>query len=254
MNGSAPPGGVLSQPPVQSPVQPMMLTTHCGLGAVEAARVLDARRDALRPADDRVAEVVRDLGLEDVAHGLAGRHGELRQHLRAEPAGRGDPFARQADVLQDAQRVGQVRGELVGRPPGRPVPVLHELRSSGPGTDGRSSRSITRVCVTISGWMSQLGTISVRTSSRLSSSSRRVQPGSPRSSRPTQAGYGTIAVLALDAVLGAPLAELAHEAVGDLDRPDPPVAQRTPCCFRRTPRRTAASRSDSGSRGRSSRR
>ncbi len=49
-------------------------------------------------------------------------------------------------------------------------------------------RSITRVWVIISGWMSQLGTISSRTSFRLASSSRRDQPGSSRSSQPTQAG------------------------------------------------------------------
>ncbi len=52
-------------------------------------------------------------------------------------------------------------------------------------------RSITRVCVIISGWMSQFGTISSRTSCRLPSSSRRDQPGSSRSSQPTQAGAGT---------------------------------------------------------------
>ncbi|OHB80568.1 MAG: hypothetical protein A2V98_11325 [Planctomycetes bacterium RBG_16_64_12] len=44
---------------------------------------------------------------------------------------------------------------------------------------------------TISGWMSQSGTIKVRTRSRLSASARCGQPGRSRSSQPTQAGYGT---------------------------------------------------------------
>ena len=71
--------------------------------------------------------------------------------------------------------------------------------------------------------MSQLGSISVRTSARLSSSSRRLQPGRPRSRRPTQAGIRHDRVLPLDAVLRAPGAEAPHEAVGDLDRPGLPV-------------------------------
>ena len=126
MNWSAPPGGVLSQPPVQSPVQRDDADDAARIGAVETARVLDARRDAPGPLRDGVPEVVRDLRLVDVPHRLQRRHGQLGPRLGAESAGRRHALAGQPDVVQDAQRVGEIGGKLVGGPSRRPLPVLHE--------------------------------------------------------------------------------------------------------------------------------
>ena len=67
MNWSTEPRVSPSQPPNQSPVQPMIETTHSGLSRVDPGGELDPRGDALLRVGEQVPEVVRDLGLEHVA-------------------------------------------------------------------------------------------------------------------------------------------------------------------------------------------
>ena len=98
------------------------------IGRIEIARILDTRSDALLALAIKVAEVVRNLGLENIAQGFVRRLGELRQRLVAESAGCRDAFTREPDVLQDAQRVGEIVSNLVGAAARGPLPVLHELQ------------------------------------------------------------------------------------------------------------------------------
>ena len=132
-----------------------------------------------------------NLGLEDIPASLERALRQLREHPIAEAARRGDPLAREPGVLEDLECIGDVFGELIGAD----LPTLQPQFSMNSDVRSGYGRpvlvSITQVWLTISGWMSQLGVIKLRTSSRLASSSCLDQPGKSRSSQPTQAGYGT---------------------------------------------------------------
>jgi len=132
-----------------------------------------------------------DLGAEDGSHRLGRRLGQLWARPGGEAARGRDPFAGQTGFLLDAQSVGHIVRDFVGAPACGPIPILHEGESEFSGHGCPIFASMTRVWVTISGWISQLGMTAERTSARLSANSRRVQPGNSRSSHHTHAGKGT---------------------------------------------------------------
>ena len=156
------------------------------VGAIQSRGILNARGHA-RSIGEKVPEIVGNLGLEDVAASFKRAMRQLRQRTIAEAARRRDPLASEPHVLEDPERIAHVFAELIGRLARAPAPVLHEVAVRS-GNGRPVLVSITHVWLTISGWMSQLGIIRVRTSSRLALSSCFDQPGKSRSSQPTQAG------------------------------------------------------------------
>src|SRR4051794_11273232 len=101
-----------------------------GIRPSEPRGVLDTGGHAALPFGVKMTEVVRDLRLVDVTAGLQGRLRQLGQHLVAEPARRGDPFAREPNILQDLQRISHVAGDLVHRLSIRPLPVFLEAEAA----------------------------------------------------------------------------------------------------------------------------
>ena len=78
MNWSTEPGVSPSQPPNQSPVQPMIETTHLRVRPVQPRGKLDARRDAPSIGEE-MPEIVGNLGTEDVTASVQRAARKLRQ-------------------------------------------------------------------------------------------------------------------------------------------------------------------------------
>ena len=165
---------------------------------------------------------MRNLGLKDIAARLERGLGELGENAAGETAGRGDAFAGQFHILQNPQRVGHVIGKLIGRLAFGPAKVLHEqvspvrVRAACLGVNHPGVRDHLRMNIPIG---QQEGSHQPQTVSEFA-----LGPAWNVAVHPTGAGgIGNDAVLALDPVLMAPLAESADEGVGDLARQSAPV-------------------------------
>ncbi len=134
------------------------------------------------------------------------------------------PSARQADVLQDLERVRHVVRDLIDTPSGRPIPVLHELQ-------GMVRVRMARLRVDHAGVRDHLGMdVPVghheRPDQLDACGEFPVGPSRQLAVQPAHAGrVRDDAVLAFHTVIGAPLAERADERVGNLHRPFTPLAQ-----------------------------
>ncbi len=217
MNWSTRPGVRPSQPPNQSPVQPMIETTHCGSGP-SRPEAYSTRGATLRV----VGEEVRGSSAGPRPRRRRGRPpaspcASAGRARLPNPPGVVTPSQASPAVLEDPQGIRHVVGELVGRLAVGPAPVLHEpLGPLGEGPAG--------LRVDDPGVADHLGVdVPVGHHQRADQIEALVQlaarPAGQVAVEPADAGgVGDDAVLALDPLLVAPLAELADEGVGDLAR------------------------------------
>lgn len=179
-------------------------------------RVLDARRDARRSFADRVQEVVRNLRAVNMPARFERSLRELRPSIVAEPSGRGDTFAGQFDVVQNLERIGHVGGDLVRGLPARPLPVLHVVERARGIWVPRAQVDHSRVS-------HHLGMDAPVASHQIAneSNARADLFGRPAGYLAVQASdtrrIGNDTVLPFHPVRAAPLAELAHEIIRNLD-------------------------------------
>ncbi|MHC4206187.1 MAG: hypothetical protein ACYSTT_16170, partial [Planctomycetota bacterium] len=182
--------------------------------AVEAGCVLDQRGDTSLVGEE-VAEVMRNLGVEYIPARFKRCFGEVDAVPAAEAARRCDAFAWHADVFQDSQGVGHVVGKLVGGfvlAPAGVLDVVASLFGIGPagfGVDDPRVANHLRVYVPVG-------------HDKLADEFEAVvklllRPAGKTAVEPADTGrVGDYAVLALDAVLVTPLAELADERIWNL--------------------------------------
>jgi len=185
-----------------------------GIVAVEAGGVLYQRGDASL-VGEQVAEVMRNLGVEYVPARFECCFGKVLAVLAAVAAGRCYAFAVEADVLENSQGVSHVVGQFVGGFVLAPAGVF--LVVAGPFRIGPAGFRVDNPCVAY-----HLRVDIPVGHHQLADELEAVvqlflRPTRQESVQPADAGrVRDDAVLALDAVLAAPLAELANERIGYL--------------------------------------
>jgi len=189
--------------------------------AVKAGCVLNQGSDTMLVCE-KVAEVMRNLGVEYVPARFERGFSEIVAVLAAEAAGRRNAFAVETDILEYSQGVGHVIGQLVGGLVLAPAVIFYVvagpfgIRPAGFGVDDPGVADHLRVDVPV-GHHKLANKLEAVVQVLL-------RPAGKAAVQPADTGrVGDYAVLALDAVLAAPLAELAHERIGYLAGQASPV-------------------------------